>query len=109
MSRKVAYRFDALQALPTALAFAPRETIDRQMRAAEALMEAVDATREYPIDFALFRITGFRPRDPSDRTALGRELVHDLGALVLDLSLRLKLDGKERVGGALSPCCCPRV
>ena len=103
MSRKVAYRFDALQALPTALAFAPRETIDRQMRAAEALMEAVDATREYPIDFALFRITGFRPRDPSDRTALGRELVHDLGALVLDLSLRLKLDGKERVGGALSP------
>ncbi|MSR41259.1 MAG: hypothetical protein EXS10_05075 [Phycisphaerales bacterium] len=103
MSRKVAYRFPALQALPTALAFAPREAIDRQMRAAEALMQAVEGEREYPIDFALFRITGFRPRQPSDRTALGRELVHDLGALVLDLSLRLKLDGTEREGGALSP------
>ncbi len=103
MSRKISYRFDALAALPSALAFAPRETIDRQMRAAEALMDSVESAREYPIDFALYRITGFRPDRPSDRTALGRELVHDLGAVVLDLSLRLKLDGSERKGGALTP------
>ncbi len=103
MSRKVSYRFDALKALPAALVFAPRDTIDRQMRAAEALMESVEGAREYPIDFALYRVTGFRPVQPSDRTALGRELVHDLSAIVLDLSLRLKLNGSEREGGALTP------
>lgn len=102
MPRMPRYRIAALADLATQLRYAPDETRLRQMRNAERLLNELDPQLEYPDDFVIFRITGYR----SDRAALpasvqGVNLIPDLATLIQQLSLGLVLapdhDGRRAI------------
>ena len=61
--------------------------------AAEALVEIIDPRQDYPYDFVVYRLTGYRPGGASATPPLkGKPLSNDLQNLILDLcdSLDLK-------------------
>ena len=55
--------------------------------AAEGLAQIVDASREYPHEFVVYRLTGYRPRgsNPPGQPMTGKSLRADLLRLILDL------------------------
>jgi len=54
--------------------------------AAEGLLGIIEDTEEYPHDFVVFRLTGYRPSSPSPGDPLsGATLRKDLSTLILDL------------------------
>ncbi len=60
--------------------------------AAEALLELVSPTRQYPYEFVVYRITGFRPGGKEKLSPIpGAELRADLLNLMLDVSESFKL------------------
>jgi len=63
---------------------------------AEALLQIINPDREYPYEFALYRITGYRGRrsGPATPRIGGRELQADLQTLMLDVcdSFELRTD-----------------
>lgn len=78
------------------LEYAPNETHQRQMIAAEELLEDIEETRLYPEDFITYRITGYRSDRPGARTsvvgeALRRDLVTFIQSLSWDLDLPLQM------------------
>lgn len=84
------------------LAYAPEETRSRQMLAAESLIADLDASRNYPHDFVVYRVTGFRPESAEEPvTLVGEALQADLATLVQHLSDELTLRESDRPGGAI--------
>jgi RNA polymerase sigma factor (sigma-70 family) len=59
----------------------------RFVDAAEALIQIIDPQQDYPYDFVVYRVTGYRPTTPEDGQELlrGRSLVGDLQSLILDV------------------------
>ena len=55
--------------------------------AAEALLQIIKADREYPYDFVVYRITGYRGerRGPAAEPIPGRKLIEDVQKLILDV------------------------
>ncbi len=55
--------------------------------AAEALSRIIDPSREYPYDFVVYRLTGYRPPAPEgdDQPMVGNKLRQDLMQLMLDV------------------------
>jgi RNA polymerase primary sigma factor len=102
MPRAARFRIEAIAELRRQLAYAPPETLRRQMEAAEALIESIEPGRNYPHEFVIFRVTGYRA-DMSDGavTLVGDALLGDLGVLILQLSEAIELRADERPGGAL--------
>lgn len=92
MPRVARFKIAAIEDLLRQLEYAPPETRRRQMEAAERLIADVDPQRNYPIDFIVYRITGYRS-DRSDEpvTLVGQALVPDLVNLVQTLSEELHL------------------
>src|SRR5262245_28919443 len=90
MPRVARFKIAAIEDLLRQLEYAPPERRRRQMEAAERLIADVDPLRNYPIDFIVFRITGYRS-DRSDEpvTLVGQALVPDLVNLVQTLSENL--------------------
>ena len=66
--------------------FAPRERRLEQIDRAEKLLTETVATREYPWEYVVFRITGFRPDNAPALILDGSDVVHDLRLFVEDLS-----------------------
>lgn len=92
MPRAARFRIAAIDELFRQLRYAPSETRERLMDAAEALLNEIDAERTYPVDFIVYRVTGYRP-DRTDETMLvGAALVPELINLVQRLSERLELE-----------------
>jgi RNA polymerase primary sigma factor len=93
------YRIDRIADLARQLAFAPAETRFLQVTSAETLLHEIDASKAYPLEFIVFRITGYHPR--AQRTGLGPDLLtglalhHDLGLLIEELSDSLDLQAAE--------------
>jgi RNA polymerase primary sigma factor len=102
MPRVARFKIAAIEDLLRQLEYAPPETRRRQMEAAERLIVDVDPLRNYPIDFIVFRITGYRS-DRSDEpvTLVGQALVPDLVNFVQTLSEDLSLRADELGGPAL--------
>lgn len=73
------------------LAYSPAEKRHAQMRAAAGLISEIDPGREYPWEFILFRITGYRPPKPMGEMVSGKSLRGDLSRLVEELSITLNL------------------
>jgi RNA polymerase primary sigma factor len=91
------YRIGAIADLRRQLAYAPAEARRRHMLAAEALAETIDDELNYPEDFIIFRITGYRPDAPENpATFVGAALISDLATLVQELSETLDLLPAER-------------
>ena len=96
----VAYRVDLIADLARQLTFTPIDVRQAQVTAAELLLHSLDPARGYPLDFVVYRITGYRPkRARVDRAAddghtdllTGLALQHDLGLLIEQVSDTLDL------------------
>ncbi|MCI0363303.1 MAG: hypothetical protein L0219_05430, partial [Phycisphaerales bacterium] len=92
MPRLARFKIAAIEDLLRQLEYAPAETRARQMDAVERLIGDVDPAQNYPHEYVLFRITGYR----SDRvdepvTYVGQALLSDLTNLVQVLSQGLEL------------------
>src|ERR1700733_15969876 len=85
------YRLDSIATLARQMNFTPRETLSDQLTAAENLLHDVDPAKAYPLDFIIFRITGYRPKKVKNDLLTGLALQHDLGLLIERLSETLDL------------------
>src|SRR6476619_2667456 len=80
------FRIDSIAALARQMAFAPSDTRAAQVTAAEELLHAIDPAKAYPLEFVVFRITGYRPRTAAADLLTGIALQHDLGLLIEQVS-----------------------
>lgn len=86
------FRLDALANLARQLSFTPLETRAAQVGSAEVLLHDLDSEKAYPIDFVVFRITGYQPKTDGNSDLLtGLALQHDLGLLIEQVSDGLNL------------------
>lgn len=94
-----AYRISAIADLARQLAFSPVHARATQIDAAEELLHTIAPGKAYPMEFVVFRITGYHPKTSSAvATEQGEELLaglaiqHDLGQLIEDLSDSLNVE-----------------
>lgn len=92
-------RIGALEELAKQLRFAPSETLRRQLERAEQLAAEIDPAVNYPEDWVVFRVTGYRAQIETPATFVGEALLGDLSALVERLSAAAKLSESELNGG----------
>lgn len=89
------FRIDAVAELTRQMAeFMPHEVRVAQVEAAEELLHTLNPAKAYPLDFVVFRITGYRPRTrvAADAELLtGLALQHDLGLLIERVSETLEV------------------
>ncbi|MCZ6834990.1 MAG: hypothetical protein O7G85_04380 [Planctomycetota bacterium] len=102
MPRVARFKIAAIENLYRQLLYAPLEKRKSQMNAAELLTDDIDPTQNYPEDFVVFRITGYRPQlNKVPLTLVGEALLPDLINLVQRLSDDLELppdyDGRSPV------------
>jgi DNA-binding CsgD family transcriptional regulator len=103
MPRLAQFKIDALGELFRQLEYAPAETRRRQMDAAEHLIADIDPNANYPQDFVIFRITGYRPdRIDEPVTFVGQALLLDLLNMVGMLSRELGLSAEYNQRKALT-------
>ncbi len=92
----------ALARLVDELRYAPREALLRHIAAAEALAADIDAALEYPTEFLVFRITGYRAVDSrAAETVPGEGVLADLSALVEHLCAQAALVPADLPAGSL--------
>jgi RNA polymerase primary sigma factor len=78
------------------LRFAPIEQKKKQLAAAEQLLMILDSEKEYPYDFIVYRITGYRPRgEVSEPLIQGRTLLADLRVWISQISDELEQNIRE--------------
>jgi len=93
------FRIDTLAELTRQMAeFTPHDVRVTQVTAAEELLHSLDAAKAYPLDFIVYRITGYRPRgdvSPDAELLTGLALQHDLGLLIERVSetMDVRTDG----------------
>jgi len=103
MPKAARFKVAAIEDLLRQLEYAPPETRQRHMDAAETLIGDLDPTQNYPLDFIIFRITGYRP-DTRDEpvTLVGQALRPDLVTLVQVLSDGLTLTADHEGRNAIT-------
>ena len=57
------FRLDSIAQLSRQMEFAPYEVRLAQVAAAESLLHLIDPAKAYPLEFVVYRITGYRPQD----------------------------------------------
>ncbi|WP_417744637.1 sigma-70 family RNA polymerase sigma factor [Rosistilla oblonga] len=80
------YRDQAVKELRDHLRFAPRSKKLEQTARAEKLLSEIETNKEYSFDYLCFRITDYRPEQPSRRLVHGKDVRHDLRLFVEDVS-----------------------
>lgn len=75
-------RHEALRAVVAQLRYAGREALLRDVDRAEALAAEIDESLEYPVEWIVFRLTGYRPEGGEAALVSGAALLADLSALV---------------------------
>ena len=76
------FRIDSIEALARQMTFTPVDTRLAQLGSAEALLHDIDPARAYPLDFVVFRITGYHPKHVATDLLTGLALQHDMGLLI---------------------------
>lgn len=94
------YRLAAIAGLAREYAFASAAVRRRVSLRAERLVEAIEPARSYPLDFVVFRLSGYRPESAGGLLD-GESLLEDLPRLVLEFSLAVPLGPGDRPGGAV--------
>src|SRR5438552_12395793 len=89
------FRLDAVGALARQMTFTPGDARRLQIAAAEQLLHEIDPAKAYPLDFIVFRITGYHPRHVATDLLTGLALQHDLGLLIERLSETLDLSARH--------------
>ena len=82
MPRRPTFHTPELADLNRQLAFAPRATQIKRLEAAEALVRDVVDTQAYPVEFIVFKLTGYRPDEAADSTIPGEALRADLVTMI---------------------------
>ena len=86
------FRIDRLAELARQMEFTPHDVRAAQLASAEELLHGLDAAKAYPLDFVIYRITGYRPRVAVEEDLLtGLALQHDLGLLIERVSDTLEV------------------
>src|SRR5438105_2181875 len=85
------FRIDSIEALARQMTFTPVDTRLAQLGSAEALLHDIDPARAYPLDFVIFRVTGYHPKSVASDLLTGLALQHDLGLLIERLSDTLEI------------------
>src|SRR4030095_6387977 len=85
------FRLDSLAQLSRQMAFAPHEVRCQQIAAAEDLLYLIDPAKAYPIEFVIFKITGYRPRRTGHELLTGLALPHNPGPLIEQVSDTLEM------------------
>ena len=86
------FRIDTLAELARQMQFTPHDVRAAQLVAAEELLHGLEALKAYPLEFVVFRITGYRPKVQIDQDLLtGLALQHDLGLLIEQVSDTLEV------------------
>src|SRR5438093_464131 len=85
------FRIDSIAALARQMTFTPAETRLAQLGSAESLLHEMDPAKAYPLDFVIFRVTGYHPRHVAGDLLTGLALQHDLGLLIERLSQTLEI------------------
>ena len=96
------FRIDTLDDLARQLTFSPHEARVAQIAAAEDLLHTLQANKAYPIDFVIFRITGYHPKHEEPILLPGAALQHDLGQLIEAVSDSLNLTAASLAEPVLS-------
>jgi RNA polymerase sigma factor (sigma-70 family) len=89
------YRLDSIAGLARQMTFTPQHALGAQLTATEDLLHDIDPARAYPLDFVVFRITGYHPRHVASDLLTGLALQHDLGLMIEQLSDGLELQTSE--------------
>src|SRR3954449_5177764 len=89
------FRIDTLDNLARQLTFSPHEARAAQLAAAEDLLHTLDPAKAYPLDFVIFRVTGYHPKHAEALLFPGAALQHDLGQLIETVSDSLDLKSCE--------------
>lgn len=87
----IRFRLEILSQLSRQMEFAPSEVRAEQLAAAEALLNLIDPTKAYPLEFVVFKITGYHPKHATGELLTGLALQHDLGLLIEQVSDTLDL------------------
>jgi len=85
------YRIDSIAGLARQMGFTPNDARLAQLTAAEDLLHSIQPAKAYPLDFIVFKITGYRTKDVDQTLLTGLALQHDLGLLIEDVSESLDL------------------
>ncbi|MBL9032616.1 MAG: hypothetical protein JNM80_13040 [Phycisphaerae bacterium] len=88
-------RIAALDDLARQLRFASSSALRRQVERAEALAADIDDDRNYPEDWLVHRLTGYRPETEAPAVFVGRALRAELSALVERLSDAARLRASD--------------
>ena len=86
MPRSRSFHIPAVEELFGQLRYAPIDTRQRQMDAAEDLVNDIDPTLQYPASFVVFRVTSYRPSLNEDPVIAGDALRTDLVTFIQRLS-----------------------
>ncbi len=92
----------ALSELEAQQRFASRAALIRQIERAEALASEIEPGTNYPEDWIVYRITGYRPDLDDPAILVGAALVRDMSALVERLCERAKMTTGDARGGFLT-------
>ena len=85
------FRVDNIEQLARQMTFTPADTRLAQLASAESLLHDIDPAKAYPLDFVVFRITGYHPKIVAGDLITGMALQHDLGLLIERLSETLEI------------------
>ena len=80
-----------IEELARQMAYTPIAKRHQQLQAALGLMGQIDSTEDYPWEFVLFRLTGYRSKDSADHIISGRALLADIACLVESVSDSLNI------------------
>jgi len=75
-------RLEALHDLVSELRYAPRTALLRCIERTESLALEIEEQTNYPVEWIVFRVTGYRPKDAPDEVIMGAALIEDLSALL---------------------------
>ncbi|MFN0134458.1 MAG: hypothetical protein ACKVW3_18240 [Phycisphaerales bacterium] len=90
-------RIAALEDLARQLRFAPPAALRRQVERAESLAAELDPSLNYPEDWLVHRLTGYRAQIDSPALFVGRALLAELSALIERLSDVARLPSADHV------------
>ena len=88
------YLSGLIRELRSELLYSPERIRNREARRVELFIPEISAAQTYPLEYVYYRITLFRPAEPTDAVLPGDTLRHDLQALLLDLTRRLDDPGE---------------
>lgn len=86
MPKLSSIRLDALSDLVAELRYTPRDALRRCVERTESLAMEIDAETTYPMEWVVFRVTGYRPKDAPEEMVVGEALIADLSSMLEHLS-----------------------